>query len=79
MCLLNVTGKVATLDIIDLTEIDSISYGIKIELAAVGFVVVKYFDYIVGNDSSTASNEDFTANSVSNRALDIAICNLLGK
>tara|TARA_B110000902_G_C13778122_1_gene387118 strand:+ start:215 stop:484 length:270 start_codon:yes stop_codon:yes gene_type:complete len=76
---LNVTGNVAKLDITDLTEVDAISYGIKLELAAVGFVVVKYFYYIVENHCSTASNEDFTANSVSNRALDIAVYNLLGK
>tara|TARA_B110000967_G_scaffold43589_1_gene43798 strand:- start:1926 stop:2096 length:171 start_codon:yes stop_codon:yes gene_type:complete len=53
---LNVTGNVAKLDITDLTEVDAISYGIKLELAAVGFVVVKYFYYIVENHCSTASN-----------------------
>jgi len=48
------------------------SHGTKLELAALVFAVVKYFDYIVENDCSTSSNEDFSANSVLNIAFDMA-------
>ena len=48
------------------------SHVIKLELAALVFAVVKYFDYIVENDCITGSNEDFSANSVLNIALDMA-------
>ena len=54
------------------------SHVIKLELAALVFAVVKYFDYIVENDCITGSNEDFSANSVLNIALDMAAQNLLG-
>jgi len=71
------------------------SHGTKLELAALVFAVVKYFDYIVENDCSTAGLEDPSLSSVKmypnpasgivkfstalGDALSVSVFDLLGK
>ena len=92
---MTVTGNVATIDLTGLTSGNDISYGVKFVWAAGGFAVTKYFTYTVGDDCSTASVEDFSANAVklypnpakgvvnfstvSNETLEVSVYDLLGK